>query len=240
MAGHWDRLLKYIRGGPQAIDGWPEQIPAVEFVAAVDVHLGSALGRSGFERVADRRWVRSTSAPIRHVVELQALKGVSYCPQWGLSLDFVPHLTGSGEVRWHRTPKAARFDFVYRPIDFERTNAGSREWGVSPLATRQELQEDLERVTALTVRDSGLLFGRAVRVEDLPAMYREHRARSAVGLPFASFPQQVLAEAFVAARCNLPNASALLEAYLASYEVPAEAAQKLRSLMEDARGGPAK
>lgn len=238
MAGYWDRILTYIRGGPTAIDGWPEQIPGAEFAQAVGVHLGSVLDSDGFEQVSDRRWVRSTMAPIRHVVELQALKGMSYCPQWGLSLDFVPHATGRGGIRWHRTAKAARFDFVYRPIDFEPTRADTREWAVSPLATRQELEEDLRRVAMLTVRDATPLFDRAVRVEDLPPLYSEHRARPAVGLPFGAFPQQVLAEAFVAARCGLSNANALLEGYFESYDVPAEAVRKLRQLLEEARGGP--
>jgi hypothetical protein len=238
VAGYWDRILNYVRGGPTAIDGWPEQIPAAEFARAVGLHLGSVLTSDGFEQVSARRWVRSSMAPIRHVAELQALKGLSYCPQWGLSLDFVPHVTGRGEIRWHRTAKAARFDFVYRPIDFEATRADTREWAVSPLATPQELEEDLRRVAMLTVRDASLLFDRAVRVEDLPALYREHRARPAVGLPFAAFPQQVLAEAFVAARCCLSSASPLLEEYFASYDVPAEPARKLRELLEEARGGP--
>lgn len=71
------------------------------------------------------------SGTFRHVVELQALKGLSYCPQWRLSLDFVPHITGGGKVRWHRTAKSARLDLVYRPIDFEPSSADTREWAVS-------------------------------------------------------------------------------------------------------------
>jgi hypothetical protein len=77
-----------------------------------------------------------------------------------------------------------------------------------------------------------------MRVEDLPALYIEHRARPAAGLPFEAFPQQVLAEAFVAARCQLTNASALLEDYLRSYDVPGVVAERLRKLLEDVRGGP--
>lgn len=239
MAKYWDRILTYIRGGPAAVDGWPEQIPGPEFAQAVGVHLGSVLVQEGFEQVADRRWVRSATAPIRHLVELEALKATSYCPQWSLSLDCVPHLTGRGEIRCHRTARTARFDLVYRPIDLADTRADAREWAVSPLATRQELEADLQRVAAKTPREARRLFDRATRVDDLPALYVEHRARPAAGLPFAAFPQQALAEAFVAARCRLPKASALLEDYLAVCEVPAATAGKLRLLLEDERRAPA-
>ena len=98
--GHWDRILKYIRGGPSAIDGWPDPIPAAELTETVERTLGAALHAMGFATVAPRRWVFSTRAPVRDVVELQALKGACYAPAWGLSLDFVPHLTAKGEVRW--------------------------------------------------------------------------------------------------------------------------------------------
>jgi hypothetical protein len=170
-------------------------------------------------------------------VELQALKGLAYCPQWGLSLDFVPHVTSSGEVRWHRTAKAARFDFIYRPIDFEPDSDKRQAWAVSPAATPQELEEDLVRVAALTLEHVDRFFRGVKRIEDLPALYAEHRARPAAGLPFNAFPQQILAQAFVSARCGLPEATALLEQYIGWLELPSETARRLRELQDATRAG---
>ena len=198
--GYWDRFQKYMRGGPAAIDGWPASIPVEEFNEAIGKTLGLALSENGFELVAPRRWVRSSRAPIRDLLEVQALKGVSYTPVWGFSLDFVPHVTTGGDTKWHRTPKSARFDFMYRPIDYEPLSAETNDWCASPLATREELQEDLARVTRMVVARAMPFWQRVRGIEDLPSVYREHRSRAAVGLPFASFPQQVLASAFVLAK----------------------------------------
>jgi hypothetical protein len=37
------------------------------------------------------------------VFQLQCLKVDAYSSLWGISLDFVPHLTGAGAVAWHRS-----------------------------------------------------------------------------------------------------------------------------------------
>lgn len=46
------------------------------------------------------------------------MKGASYVPIWGISLDFVPHVAGN-RLAWHRTDKSARMDLVYDPVDFD-------------------------------------------------------------------------------------------------------------------------
>jgi hypothetical protein len=76
---------------------------------ALEPIVSRLLGPQGFESYRRLVWVRSTDAPIRQVFRLQQLKGVSLCAQFGLSLDFVPHVSGS-QVRWHRTPKFAILD----------------------------------------------------------------------------------------------------------------------------------
>lgn len=232
--GYWDRFLKYMRGGPEAIDGWPDPIPIEEFNQAIARTLGSALSQKGFEPVAPRRWVRSGRAPIRDILEIQATKGVSYTPMWGFSLDFVPHVTASGETKWHRTPKSARFDLVYRPIDYASLASEAREWDVSPVATPAELQEDLARVTRMVVAQAMPFWDRARSIADLPGVYREHRSRPAAGLPFASFPQQVLASAFVLAMSGDEAGRAELAAYIRAHDVPQESATTLETLLEQA------
>lgn len=231
--GYWDRILKYMRGGPDAIDGWPAPIPIEEFNQAVGRTLGSALASRGFDALGPRRWVRSRRAPIRDLVELQALKGTSYCPMWGLSLDFVPHVTSAGHVEWHRTAKSARFDLVYRPIDFVPTRAESCDWSISPLATREELEDDLARVTRMVLAEALPFWERIRDIEDLPTIYREHRLRPSVGLPFASFPQQCLASAFVLAKCGSGGAQTELAEYVRAYDIGDETARQLEKLLEE-------
>ena len=234
--GYWDRLLKYMQGGPAAIDGWPAPIPIEEFNRALARTLGSALATHGFEAATPRRWVRSTRAPMRDILELQALRGDSYAPMWGLSLDFVPHLTSSGDVKWHRTAKSARFDLVYRPIDYARSNAESRAWNASTSATPAELEDDLARVTGLVLAEA-IPFWDGVRgVDDLPRVYREHRERPSVGLPYASYPQQVLAAAFVSATSDRARGLRELGEFCRAYEVAPDTARKLEALVDQADG----
>ena len=234
--GYWDRFLKYMRGGPGAIDRWPDPIPIEQFNQALARTLGSALSENGFEAVARRRWVRSSRAPIRDLLEVEALKGVRYCPMWGFSLDFVPHVTTSGETKWHRTPKSARFDFVYRPIDYVPLASETHDWDVSPVATPDELQEDLVRVTRMVMAQAVPFWERVRGIEDLPSVYREHRSRPSVGLPFSSFPQQVLASAFVLAKSGDAAGRTALAEYIQAYDVAPETAKELEELLEQAMG----
>lgn len=46
---------------------------------------------------------------VTHLIVLGHYKGGMYGLQWGVSLTFVPH-TWENDLRWHRTPKSARFD----------------------------------------------------------------------------------------------------------------------------------
>ena len=232
--GFWDRFLKYRRGGPEAIDGWPDPIPIEKFNQALARTLGSALSEIGFEAVAPRRWVRSSRAPIRDLLQVQALKGVSYSPMWGFSLDFVPHVTTSGETKWHRTSKSARFDFVYWPIDYVPLASETHDWDVSPVATPDELQEDLVRVTRMVMAQAVPFWERVRGIEDLPSVYREFRHRPSVGLQFGGFPQQVLASAFVLAKSGDPAGRAELAEYIRTCDVPTKTAKKLEELLEQA------
>jgi hypothetical protein len=231
--GYWDRFLKYMRGGPDAIDGWPDPIPIEEFNHAIARTLGVALSENGFEAVAPRRWVRSSRAPIRDLLEIQAGKGVSYSPMWGFSLDFVPHVTANGETKWHRTAKSARFDLGYRPTDYVPVASETRQWDVSPVATPEELQEDLSRVTRMVMAQAMPFWERVRGIEDLPAVFREHRNHPS-GLPLGSFPQQALATAFVLAKSGDDAGRAELAEYIRANDVPPETAKRLKELLEQA------
>lgn len=234
MTGYWDRFLKYMKGGPEAIDGWPHPIPIEDFNQAIARRLGVALVEKGFEPVAPRRWVRSTRAPIRDLLEIQAGKGVSYSPMWGFSLDFVPHVTRSGEIKWHRTAKSARFDLEYQPTEDAPLASETRDWDVSPVATPDELQEDLSRVTRLIMAKAIPFWERVRGIEDLPAVYRQQRIRQSANLPFVSFAQQALASAFVLAKSGDGDGRSELAEYIRAHDVAPETAKKLEELLEQA------
>ena len=71
------------------------------------------LGEAGFAKVRNRRFVRSRFVEMNDVIEFYR-DPLNLIFIWGLSLNFVPHLTpGVGELRWHRTIKSARTDLRY-------------------------------------------------------------------------------------------------------------------------------
>ena len=72
----------------------------------------------GFERIDRRKWVRSKKPQIREMISLGTMKGLRLSACWGFSVDFVPHVA-AGRIRWHRTPRTARFDLVYDPYDYK-------------------------------------------------------------------------------------------------------------------------
>lgn len=99
----------------------------------VEPAVSRYLSPMGFESHRQLVWVRSADAPIRQVFKLELLKGAGLDFAWGLSLDFVPHVSGS-RVKWHRTPKTAMLDLGVRPGGAAR--AVSRTCGVPRLCVR--------------------------------------------------------------------------------------------------------
>ncbi len=91
--------------------GW-DSIPIAEFDALLLETIEPPLLAAGFETSGKRRWVRSSSAPVRDVVQVVAMKGLTYGVMWGHSLDYAPRLV-KGEVRWHRTARSADIDVPF-------------------------------------------------------------------------------------------------------------------------------
>lgn len=91
-------------------------VSAADLNAYVDAVFGAALGQHGFTKVGARRWVRSRNAPIRALVTINAMKGGTYCPAWGISSGFAPSGCGRRFAR-QSTDKNAVMDLVMDPID---------------------------------------------------------------------------------------------------------------------------
>jgi hypothetical protein len=89
-------------------------------VADIEPHIesefGSRLEPLGFQRLGERKWVRSQKLPIRELFVIGALKGAQYSPAWGFSSGFAPSFRGRS-FRRQSTDKNAIMDLVIDPID---------------------------------------------------------------------------------------------------------------------------
>ena len=89
-------------------------------VADIEPHIesefGSRLEPLGFQRLGERKWVRSQKLPIRELFVIGVLKGARYSPAWGFSAGFVPSFRGRN-FRRSSTDKNAIMDLVIDPID---------------------------------------------------------------------------------------------------------------------------
>jgi hypothetical protein len=78
--------------------------------------LGSRLEPQGFEQIGKRKWVRSSTAPVRHLLTIEALKGGTYSPVWGVSSGVVPVIQAR-RFRRQTTARNAAMDLIIDPID---------------------------------------------------------------------------------------------------------------------------
>lgn len=108
-------------------------------IATIHQHVAplvdAFLAPRGFVSMKPLHWLRSADAPIRQMFVYSQLKGGALAPQWGFSLDFVPHISGK-KIAWHRTEKSALFDAF---IDGQGQNMNlSYMWGVPGLVENIE------------------------------------------------------------------------------------------------------
>src|SRR5687768_8523336 len=82
----------------------------------IENEFGSRLEPLGFQRLGQRKWVRSQKLPIRELFIIGALKGAQYSPAWGFSSGFVPSFRGRS-FRRQSTDKNAIMDLTIDPID---------------------------------------------------------------------------------------------------------------------------
>ena len=182
--GLWERCLDLIRrrgGSPSrgdctlglhSLQSDVSQMGSAQLDALISGAFAPRLNALGFEQIRPRRWVRSSKLPIREIVQVQALKGASYGPRWGFSLDFVP-LFRKGHFRWKRTAKSADFDLCIDPEDELDSNGRYRfAYGLpgyppptiaaKAALTIEHATRDFDRISSL--RDVAALFeARAVR-----------------------------------------------------------------------------
>lgn len=160
----------------------------------VEPAVSRYLSPMGFESHRQLVWVRSADAPIRQVFKLELLKGAGLDFAWGLSLDFVPHVSGS-RVKWHRTPKTAMLDLGVRPRR-RGTSGLTYLWGAAPLRAR--IESAIEEIRF----DAEKFWASATVLADLPAVFGAVRDYYSInpGLGFYNFIQHPIAYAFSLAK----------------------------------------
>ena len=174
----------------------PRQLPIERIDEWFHIAYGYELKGQDFERVGKRRWVRSTKAPVREGVQVNAVKGYSFCPVWFVSLDPVPHVTSTGQVKWHRTAQSARPDLLIDPLD-EPSAYDIDRLVVSGMQTAADAKDAIKASTKAAVPAALGFFDRIGDLPSLVSLYEEIRARPLVRFGFDNYTQARLSYAFV-------------------------------------------
>jgi hypothetical protein len=193
------------------------------------------LSAHGFEWAGDSKWVRSDRAPIRHVVEARAGRHGMRVMQWGVSLDYVPHLVGSA-VRWHRTAKAARLDLGYDPNNFrDPWDFHAQEWTISPDLGWPTPAERASQIARL-LDETALPWVDAVTdSSSLLAAFDREQGREGGQFGFDDYIQYRLAYAFALARIGqLDRAVVEFARWSSRVQPPADAQRQLFELLRAA------
>ncbi len=175
----------------------PRMPTVADFDTALAAEFGPRLAEHGFLQTTRRTWVRETKLPIREILAIQALKGATYSPLWGVSIGLAPSFRG-GKFRKQTSSKNAVMDLRIDPID---------ETGNVPREAIQFLTGYTDPVPIRAIRECADTFvPRALadfaRVTDLPSFCAFFRARSRLvyrRFGFLNVIQHGLVMAFVAA-----------------------------------------
>jgi hypothetical protein len=209
-----------------------------DIAEAVGAAFDGPLRSIGFERVAPRRWVRSDRLPIRDLFVVGSLKSGMLTPLWGISLDFVPHISGRKAVRWHRTAQSADFDLRFDPVDvYERNTPAAEARCVLPAAAEPTAIADALKKVAHVVVPEAVAFWKPLRSgADLPSAFREKQQRKTVRFGFWNYIQEPLAEAFVHAALGNPSSVSMLDRYVDRFRIQSEPSDRLRRHLHELLG----
>jgi hypothetical protein len=188
----------------------PEGMLPVEVLNNIaDAVYGTLLVAKGFVAVKPRMWVRSRLEFARDVFSLDAVKGASYVPSCGLSLNFAPHVQ-SGVLRWHRTAKSVISDLslpLPEPSSGLPGAVDQRDFTLTRLGSAKFNEDVARRCAAGEIAAALAQFARISTLAELPEVFERERHRSEGRGGFVSFPQFHIGLAFTLARLNrLPEA----------------------------------
>ena len=175
---------------PERID---EMLNKEQIHALVAPMVEDRLLPLGFQMQKPLHWIENASAPIRKIFCFSYFKGASVAPSWGLSLDYVPHVSGS-QVKWHRTDKSAMLDLCISSRD--------SRMDMCYLYGNKVLESNLSTAVSLSVGHATNFFASVKSITDLPdafertkKYYGEYR-----GLGYYNYAQHPIAYAFTLAK----------------------------------------
>ncbi len=168
-------------------------------VADIEPHIegefGSRLEPQGFQRLSDRKWVRSQKLPVRELFVIGALKGAQYSPAWGFSSGFVPSFRGRS-FRRQTTDKNAIMDLVIDPIDITGDvprQAFGLITGYNTEIPTEKIRTCAEHFVPLALAD----FDRVRSVRDFCQFFMERSRLEYRRFTFDMYVQHQLARGFV-------------------------------------------
>src|SRR5207244_4395149 len=88
---------------------------------------------------------------------------------WGLSLDYVPRMTGA-TISWHRTNKSASVDLSYSPKDGEADRT-TQVWTMRGIDGEEALNADARRLLRWGIPKALAFFDTVTNVRDLGALF---------------------------------------------------------------------
>lgn len=212
-------------------------ISAADLRETVVQAFDPVLSAAGYEHVVDLKWVRSGEPWIRHVIEAYGGRRGVRAVRWGISLDFVPHVTGAS-VRWHRTARSARIDLGYDPESFrDEWDFTAQAWTISP---DLGVPTPGERARSIAAAFDRAAFPWLDAIRDLPtladAFQREESRRGGI-FEFDNYIQHRLAYAFTLAKLGRQErAEVQLERWLSMGRVGSEVEATLVKLLRCTEG----
>ncbi|WP_423394986.1 hypothetical protein [Burkholderia sp. LMG 21824] len=157
-----------------------------------------------------------------------AWKGGVIAPRWGLSLDFVPHVSGN-TVRWHRTNKSATFDLC--------VDARDKALDINLTCGEHALVLSAPQIVEMAVSRADELWRRVNSLEDLVRAFEWLRGYlSSGGLGFYNYVQHPIALAFVLAKVGRDaGAYQELEHFLKGRAPDEPVSVRVRKLLSEVR-----
>lgn len=154
------------------------------------------LSKVGFSKIRDRFYVRSRFPEMNDVIQLFRDK-LDLNFVWGLSLNFVPHVTdGVENVQWHRTPKSARSDLKCSGFGKNREPG----WSIRTSHGEIVLRQSAEFTRARMVPKALSFFDSLAGFRDLDAKFQEAARPNDFGFTLEMRFQVHLAYAFFLAK----------------------------------------
>ena len=181
----------------------------------------------GFESQKLLYWINSRNAPVRQIFSLRKFKGGKLAPAWGISLDFVPHLSGK-KLKWHRTHKSAIFDLTVDPRE--------PELELTYFRGPDEIREQAGFVLSEAINRAKVFWQQSDSIEKLPEtieLLKQYLATG--GLGFYNYTQHPIAYSLVLAKNErYREAEAEMNIYIDRMGIPEEVQTKLWKLLHGA------